>query len=103
MRRTAEDVIEIDGRSALHGIRRAFPLHPRRVRSRCRPASASRLARAAERCTAAVTVDRSGGRALVFARQVFQHGIAGVLGLGEGFERRATDPDRATALVKPTP
>jgi hypothetical protein len=38
MRRTAEDVFEIDGRSALHGIRRAFPLHPR-LRSRCRPAS----------------------------------------------------------------
>jgi hypothetical protein len=31
MRRSAEDVIEIDGRSALHGIRRAFSLHPRRV------------------------------------------------------------------------
>jgi hypothetical protein len=31
MRRTAQDVIEIDGRSALHGIRRAFPLHPRRA------------------------------------------------------------------------
>jgi hypothetical protein len=58
---------------------------------------------AEERRTAAVTVDRSRGRALVFARQVFQHGIAGVLGLGEGFKRQATNPDCATALVKRTP
>lgn len=43
------------------------------------------------------------GRALVLARQVFQHGIAGVLGLGEGFERRAADPDSAHALIKRTP
>jgi hypothetical protein len=42
-------------------------------------------------------------RALVFVHQVFQHGIAGVLGLGEGFERRARYPDRATTWVKRTP
>jgi hypothetical protein len=39
----------------------------------------------------------------IFALQVVQHGIAGVLGFGESFERRADDPDRATALVKRTP
>jgi hypothetical protein len=44
-----------------------------------------------------------GSPALGFTGQVFQHGIAGVLGLGEGFERRASDPDRATAPMRWTP
>jgi hypothetical protein len=79
------------------------PSRDHRAVSRGRGCARARLNEAAERRAAAVAVARSGGRALVFARQVFQHGIAGVLGLGEGFERRATDPDRATALVKPTP
>ena len=49
MRRTAEDVIEIDGRSALHGIRRT--LHRLIAMS---PGVSVAPSEAAERCTAAV-------------------------------------------------
>jgi hypothetical protein len=50
-----------------------------------------------------VRLKSSTDSASIFALQVVQHGIAGVLGFGESFERRADDLDRATALVKRTP
>lgn len=50
-----------------------------------------------------VRLKSSTDSASIFALQVVQHGIAGVLGLSESFEGRADDLDRATALVKRTP
>ena len=43
------------------------------------------------------------GRASVLLGQMFQHGVAGFLGLGEYLEGRPADLDRATTLMNWTP
>jgi hypothetical protein len=43
------------------------------------------------------------GIASVFHLQMFQHGVAGFLGLGERSERRATDLDGATSPIQLAP